>query len=62
VLNALDLRRRVVRDVMRPRQEMVALDTGASLAECLDIAERTRFSRFPLCAEGDPDKTIAWSI
>jgi CBS domain containing-hemolysin-like protein len=58
VLNALDLRRRVVRDVMRPRQEMVALDTGASLAECLDIAERTRFSRFPLCAEGDPDKTI----
>ena len=58
VLNALDLRHRVVRDVMRPRQEMVALDTGASLAECLDIAERTRFSRFPLCAEGDPDKTI----
>ncbi len=58
VLNALDLRRRVVRDVMRPRQEIVVLDTGASLAECLDIAERTRFSRFPLCAEGDPDKTI----
>ncbi len=58
VLNALDLRRRVVRDVMRPRQEMVVLDTGASLAECLDIAERTRFSRFPLCAQGDPDKTI----
>src|SRR6266446_3920131 len=58
VLNALDLRRRIVRDVMRPRHEMVVLDTGASLAECLDIAERTRFSRFPLCAEGDPDKTI----
>ncbi len=58
MLNALDLRHRVVRDVMRPRQEMVALDTGASLAECLDVAERTRFSRFPLCAEGDPDKTI----
>ena len=37
VLNALDLRRRVVRDVMRPRQEIVVLDTGASIAECLDL-------------------------
>ena len=44
VLNALDLRRRVVRDVMRPRQEIVALDTEASLTECLDIAEKTRFT------------------
>ncbi len=58
VLNALDLRRRVVRDVMRPRQEIVALDTEASLTECLDIAEKTRFSRFPLCEAGDPDKTL----
>jgi CBS domain containing-hemolysin-like protein len=58
VLNALDLRRRVVRNVMRPRQEILALDTEASLAECLDVAEKTRFSRFPLCAGGDLDKTI----
>jgi CBS domain containing-hemolysin-like protein len=58
VLNALDLRRRVVRNVMRPRQEIVALDTEASLAECLDVAEKTRFSRFPLCPGGDLDKTI----
>ena len=56
VLNALDLRRRIARDVMRPRQEIVALDTGASLAECLDVAEKTRFSRFPLCAGGDLDQ------
>jgi CBS domain containing-hemolysin-like protein len=58
VLNALDLRRRVVRDVMRPRQQMSVLDTGASLAECMDQAERTRYSRFPLCEGGDPDKTL----
>jgi len=58
VLNALDLRRRVVRNVMRPRQEIVALDTEASLAECMDVAEKTRFSRFPLCSGGDLDKTI----
>jgi CBS domain containing-hemolysin-like protein len=58
VLNALDLRRRIVRDVMRPRQEIVALDTQASMAECLEVAEKTRYSRFPLCEGGDLDKTL----
>jgi CBS domain containing-hemolysin-like protein len=57
VLNALDLRRRLVRQVMRPRQELVALDTEASIAQCLDVAEKTRYSRFPLCEEGDLDRT-----
>ena len=57
VLNALDLRRRVVREVMRPRQEIVGLDTAASIAECLDVAEKSRYSRFPLCEHGDLDKT-----
>src|SRR5262245_6994822 len=58
VLNALDLRRRVVRDVMRPRQEIVALDTEASLAECLDVAEKTRFSRLQWSSGAALDKTI----
>jgi CBS domain containing-hemolysin-like protein len=58
VLNALDLRRRVARQVMRPRQEIAALDTEASIAECLDVAEKTRYSRFPLCEKGDLDKTL----
>lgn len=58
VLNALDLRHRIVRDVMRPRQEIVSLDTDASITECLDVAEKTRYSRFPLCQGGDLDKTI----
>jgi CBS domain containing-hemolysin-like protein len=57
-LNALDLRRRVARDVMRPRQEIVVLDTKATLAECLELAEKTRYSRFPLCEGGDLDKTL----
>ncbi|MEI8039782.1 MAG: hemolysin family protein [Verrucomicrobiota bacterium] len=56
VLNAMDLRRRVARDVMRPRQEIVALDTEASIAQCLDVAEKTRYSRFPLCEGGDLEK------
>jgi CBS domain containing-hemolysin-like protein len=43
---------------MRPRQEIVALDTEASIAECLDVAEKTRYSRFPLCEGGNLDKTL----
>ena len=58
VLNALDLRRRVVRDVMRPRPEIVGFDTESSITECIDVAEKTRFSRFPLCERGDIDRTI----
>jgi CBS domain containing-hemolysin-like protein len=58
VLNALDLRRRIVREVMRPRQEIVGLDTEASMAECLSVAEKTRYSRFPLCEAGNLDKTL----
>jgi CBS domain containing-hemolysin-like protein len=57
VLNALDLRHRVAREVMRPRQEIVGFSTGATMADCLALAERTRYSRFPLCEEGDLDKT-----
>jgi len=58
VLNALDLRHRVVRDVMRPRREMVVFNTEASLSECLALAEKTRFSRFPLCEDGNVDQAL----
>lgn len=58
VLNALDLRQRVVREVMRPRQEIAVLDTEATIAECLEVAEKTRYSRFPLTEAGDLDKTL----
>jgi len=57
VQNALELRHRIVRDVMRPRQEISVLSTESSIAECLDAAEKTRFSRLPLCEEGDLDRT-----
>jgi len=56
ILNALDLRHRVARDVMRPRQEIVALDTEAGIAECLELAEKTRYSRFPLAEGGDLER------
>ena len=57
ILNALDLRQRTVREVMRPRQEIVAFGTTATIAECLALAEKTRYSRFPLCEDYDLDKT-----
>jgi CBS domain containing-hemolysin-like protein len=58
VLNSLDLHRRNIRAVMRPRQEVVALDTEATIAECLEVAEKTRYSRFPLAEAGDLDRTL----
>lgn len=57
VVNAMDLDRRLVRDVMRPRKEITALNTEDSFAQCLDLVEKTRYSRFPICEEGDLDKT-----
>jgi CBS domain containing-hemolysin-like protein len=58
MLNALDLRRRVVAEVMRPRREITVFSTQDTIAECLDIAERTRYSRFPLCDHGNLDRTL----
>jgi CBS domain containing-hemolysin-like protein len=57
-LNAFALRQRRAREVMRPRHEIVGLDTDASIGECLALAQRTRYSRFPLCECGDIDKTL----
>jgi CBS domain containing-hemolysin-like protein len=57
VLNALDLRHRVAREVMRPRHEITAFDTDAPLDQCLALAEKSRYSRFPLCVGGDLDQT-----
>lgn len=57
VLNSLDLRRRVVAEVMRPRREITLLSTTAPISACLETAERSRYSRFPLCERGDLDHT-----
>ncbi len=57
ILNALDLRHRTAREIMRPRHEIIAFNTEATMADCLALAEKTRYSRFPLCIAGDLDKT-----
>jgi len=58
ILNALDLGHRTVREVMRPRKEISFFSTDQSGAECLDLAEKTRYSRFPLCERGNLDKIL----
>ncbi len=58
VLNAFDLNHRSVRDVMRPRHEIVIFSTEMTFAECIEIAEKTRYSRYPLCEKGNLDKTL----
>ena len=58
ILNALDLRHRTAREVMRPRNEITFFDSAAPISECLELAEKSRYSRFPICANGDPDKTL----
>jgi CBS domain containing-hemolysin-like protein len=58
VLNALDLRQRTAREVMRPRHEITAFDSSTPVAECLAVAEKTRYSRFPVCADGNLDQTL----
>jgi CBS domain containing-hemolysin-like protein len=58
VQNSLDLGRRRVREVMRPRREIVALDIRRPIAECLRVADETRYSRFPLSDGGDLDRLV----
>ncbi len=58
VLNSMGIRQRIARDVMRPRQEIEGLSTRQTIAECRTVAEKTRFSRFPLCENGDLDRTL----
>jgi CBS domain containing-hemolysin-like protein len=52
LVNTLDLRRRMVRQVMTPRTKVVYLSTKKTLLENLDIARKSQHTRFPL---GDPD-------
>ena len=58
VLNAFDLKNRIARDVMRPRREIIGFNTDSNIEECLELAEETRHSRFPLCEGGNLDETV----
>jgi CBS domain containing-hemolysin-like protein len=49
LVNALDLRQRVVRDIMTPRGQVVFLDLELSFEENVQRALESRHTRFPLC-------------
>ena len=49
LINALDLRKRVVRDIMTPRGEVVFLDLEENFDENVGTALVSRHTRFPLC-------------
>ncbi|MGA3169889.1 MAG: hemolysin family protein [Chthoniobacteraceae bacterium] len=57
LMNALDLRHRVVRDIMTPRGDVVFLNTEESFEENLNTAQTSRHTRFPLC-EGHLDHAV----
>jgi len=55
--NAFEIRRRLVREVMTPRGEVVYLDASLSFRDNLQRAKAARHTRFPLCVEHF-DRTI----
>ena len=57
LINALDLRERVVRDIHTPRGTVVFLNTEDTFDENVRRAEDSRHTRFPLC-RGHLDDTL----
>ena len=57
VMNVLDLRERVVRDIMTPRGEVVYLDIEDDFETNVKKALASRHTRFPLCRE-NLDNTV----
>ena len=57
LVNALDMRRRVVRDIMTPRGDVVYLDIEQTFDDNVKRALESRHTRFPLC-RGHLDHTI----
>jgi CBS domain containing-hemolysin-like protein len=57
LVNALDLRRRVVRDIMTPRGQVVFLNIEDNFEDNVKKALASRHTRFPLC-RGHLDNTV----
>src|SRR4051812_19773666 len=57
LINALDMRRRVVRDITTPRKDVVFLNTEDTFDENLKRAIDSRHTRLPLC-EGHLDNFV----
>ncbi len=57
LINALDFRRRVVRDIMTPRGDVIYLDVEDSFEANLQVALESNHTRFPL-VQGHLDNTV----
>lgn len=57
LINALGLNELWVRDVMTPRNKVIVLDANAPFSEALDVAMRTKHTRFPL-VKGHLDQAV----
>jgi CBS domain containing-hemolysin-like protein len=57
LINALDMRQRVVRDIMTPRGEVVFLDLEEGFDTAVKSALQSKHTRYPLC-RGHLDDTI----
>ncbi len=57
LINALDFRRRVVRDIMTPRGDVIYLDAEDSFEANLQVAQESNHTRFPL-VQGHLDNTV----
>ncbi|MEM9236450.1 MAG: hemolysin family protein [Verrucomicrobiota bacterium] len=57
-VNALELNELWVRDVMTPRQDVVVLDADEDFEKSLEMALRTKHTRFPLVKGGHLDHHI----
>jgi CBS domain containing-hemolysin-like protein len=58
LINALGLNELWVRDVMTPRQEVVVLNADEPFEKALEVARRTKHTRFPLVKGGHLDNAI----
>jgi len=57
LLNAMEMHKRSVREIMVPRTGVVFLSTGKSLEENIALALESQFTRYPLC-ETDLDNVL----
>ncbi|MEP4076524.1 hemolysin family protein [Haloferula sp.] len=57
-INALELNELWVRDVMTPRQDVIVLDADEDFERALELALRTKHTRFPLVKGGHLDHHI----
>lgn len=57
LINALDMRQRVVRDIMTPRGDVVFLDLEEGFDAAVKSARQSKHTRYPLC-RGHLDDTV----